>query len=173
MAETVTIDLGDGTTVRAEVLGEVNFQQPETPSDVWGDSGDAGWSGGRRAASQLGSAVALTLDQVRSTVQGVGRWAAESIAQDAAGSPDTFEVEFGLKLAVKSGQLLGVIAEAGSEAGLTVRLSWDLAERRRQQEAAAAAADPAGTAATTTTPPSARNASDSASAPAPRAADAE
>ncbi|MGY0465540.1 CU044_2847 family protein [Kitasatospora sp. cg17-2] len=159
MAETVTIDLGDGTTVRAEVIGEVNFQQPETPSDVWADSGDAGWGGGRRAASQLGSAVALTLDQVRSTVQGVGRWAAESIAQGEAGSPDTFEVEFGLKLAVKSGQLLGVIAEAGSEAGLTVRLSWDLAERRRQQEAAAA--------------PAAQNASDSANAPAPRAADAE
>ncbi|MFJ4671361.1 CU044_2847 family protein [Kitasatospora purpeofusca] len=162
MAETVTIDLGDGTTVRAEVIGEVNFQQPETPSDVWADSGDAGWGGGRRAASQLGSAVALTLDQVRSTVQGVGRWAAESIAQGEAGSPDTFEVEFGLKLAVKSGQLLGVIAEAGSEAGLTVRLSWDLAERRRQQEAAAATAGlPV------------QNASDSASTPAARAADAE
>ncbi|WP_406110868.1 CU044_2847 family protein [Kitasatospora purpeofusca] len=145
MAETVTIDLGDGTTVRAEVIGEVNFQQPETPSDVWGDSGDDAWGGGRRAASQVGSAVALTLDQVRSTVQGVGRWAAESIAQGEAGSPDTFEVEFGLKLAVKSGQLLGVIAEAGSAAGLTVRLSWDLAERRRQQETTAAEAGEAAT----------------------------
>ncbi|WP_328953340.1 CU044_2847 family protein [Kitasatospora purpeofusca] len=165
MAETVTIDLGDGTTVRAEVIGEVNFQQPETPSDVWGDSGDAAWGGGRRAASQLGSAVALTLDQVRSTVQGVGRWAAESIAQGAAGSPDTFEVEFGLKLAVKSGQLLGVIAEAGSEAGLTVRLSWDLAERRRQQEATVAEATTAGL--------PVQNAPAGASAPAPRAADAE
>ncbi|MDY0814101.1 CU044_2847 family protein [Kitasatospora purpeofusca] len=161
----MTIDLGDGTTVRAEVIGEVNFQHPEAPSDVWGDSGDAAWGGGRRAASQLGSAVALTLDQVRSTVQGVGRWAAESIAQGAAGSPDTFEVEFGLKLAVKSGQLLGVIAEAGSEAGLTVRLSWDLAERRRQLEATAAEAATAGL--------PAQNAPAGASAPAPRTADAE
>ncbi|MCX4689671.1 CU044_2847 family protein [Kitasatospora purpeofusca] len=152
MAETVTIDLGDGTTVRAEVIGEVNFQQPETPSDVWADSGDTTWGGGRQAASQFGSAVALTLDQVRSTVQGVGRWAAESIAQGAAGSPDTFEVEFGLKLAVKSGQLLGVIAETGSEAGLTVRLSWDLAERRRQLEATTAEAGEAGEA-TTAGPP--------------------
>ncbi|MEV6978098.1 CU044_2847 family protein [Kitasatospora sp. NPDC093806] len=126
----MTIDLGDGSTVKAEVIGEVNFRQTE------GDSGgDAGFGGGRRAAAQLGSAVALTLDQVRETVQGVGRWAADSITQGAAGSPDSFEVEFGLKLAVKSGQLLGVIAEAGTEAALTVRLSWDLAERRRQQAA--------------------------------------
>ncbi|MER7703990.1 CU044_2847 family protein [Kitasatospora sp. NPDC097605] len=128
----MTIDLGDGTTVRAEVIGEVSFQQPEAAPDEAGDFGDAAFRPGRRAAEQLGSAVLLTLDEVRNTVQGIGRWAAESIAQDAAGAPDGFEVEFGLKLAVKSGQLLGVIAEAGSEAGLTVRLSWDLAERRRR-----------------------------------------
>ncbi|MFB6889720.1 CU044_2847 family protein [Kitasatospora sp. NPDC056327] len=142
MAETVTIDLGDGTTVRAEVIGEVNFQQPDggPPKRDFGDARLGG--GARRATGQLGEAVALTLDQVRATVQGVGRWAAESIAQDAAGSPDSFEVEFGLKLAVKSGQLLGVIAEAGGEAGLTVRLSWDLAERRRQPSAAQPAALP-------------------------------
>ncbi|MFE2110891.1 CU044_2847 family protein [Kitasatospora sp. NPDC059463] len=133
MTETVTIDLGDGTTVRAEVIGEVNFQQQDGSSAKREPFGDARLGGGaRRATEQLGEAVALTLDQVRATVQGVGRWAAESIAQDAAGSPDAFEVEFGLKLAVKSGQLLGVIAEAGGEAGLTVRLSWDLAERRRR-----------------------------------------
>ncbi|WP_217549983.1 CU044_2847 family protein [Streptomyces sp. GbtcB6] len=127
MAETVSIDLGDGTTVSAEVIGELQFQQPKGGD---GDEyGDVRFGAGQRAA-QLGSAVALTLDQVRSTVQGVGRWAADTVAQGAAGSPDAFEVEFGLKLAVKSGQLLGVIAEAGSEAGLTVRLSWDLAARR-------------------------------------------
>ncbi|MGX1953351.1 CU044_2847 family protein [Streptomyces anulatus] len=127
MTETVTIDLGDGTTVSAEVIGELQFQQTEDKNAA--SYGDVGFSNGQRAA-QLGSAVAMTLDQVRSTVQGVGRWAAESITQGGAGSPDAFEVEFGLKLAVKSGQLLGIIAEAGSEAGLTVRLSWDLAARR-------------------------------------------
>ncbi|WP_380281731.1 CU044_2847 family protein [Kitasatospora purpeofusca] len=143
MTETVTIDLGDGTTVRAEVVGEVNFQQPEAASgEVDGDgSGDAAFRAGPRAGAQLGSAVLLTLDEVRNTVQGLGRWAANSIAQDAAGAPDAFEVEFGLKLAVKSGRLLGVIAEAGSEAGLTVRLSWDLAERRRQAAAQSTPAD--------------------------------
>ncbi|WP_157531583.1 MULTISPECIES: CU044_2847 family protein [unclassified Kitasatospora] len=127
-----TIELGDGTTVRAEVIGEVNFQ-PD------GDDSDFGDVGLRNRAAQVGSAVALTLDQVRGTVQGIGRWAAESITQGQAGSPDSFEVEFGLKLAVKSGQLLGIIAEAGSEAGLTVRLSWDLAARRERANPASGA----------------------------------
>ncbi|MFD5816520.1 CU044_2847 family protein [Streptomyces sp. NPDC127038] len=122
MSEIVTIDLGNGDTVTAEVIGDLPFQQPPTA-----DYGDVGV---RQRAAQLGSAVAMTLDQVRGTVQGVGRWAAQSIIEGSAGAPDAFEVEFGIKLAVKSGQLLGVIAEAGSEAGLTIRLSWDLASRR-------------------------------------------
>ncbi|MFD5462341.1 CU044_2847 family protein [Kitasatospora sp. NPDC127059] len=120
-----TIDLGDGTTVRAEVIGEVGFAAA-------GDEDGFGDVALRDRAARVGSAVALSLDQVRGTVQGIGRWAAETIAQGGSGAPDSFEVEFGLKLAVKSGQLLGIIAEAGSEAGLTVKLSWDLAARRER-----------------------------------------
>ncbi|MFJ7245090.1 CU044_2847 family protein [Kitasatospora sp. NPDC098652] len=129
-----TIDLGDGTTVRAEVIGEVGFAAAGG-EDEFGDVGL------RDRAARVGSAVALSLDQVRGTVQGIGRWAAETITQGGAGAPDTFEVEFGLKLAVKSGQLLGIIAEAGSEAGLTVKLSWDLAARRERAGAAPSAGD--------------------------------
>ncbi|MFD3548210.1 CU044_2847 family protein [Streptomyces sp. NPDC058655] len=139
MTETVSIDLGDGTSVTAEVIGELTFEPPAQHGAS--GYGDVGFGSGQRAA-QLGSAVALTLDQVRGTVQGIGRWAAESITQGGAGSPDAFEVEFGLKLAVKSGQLLGIIAEAGSEAGLTVRLSWNLADRRDRTAAQALAAVP-------------------------------
>jgi hypothetical protein len=124
MAQTVTIALDDGSTVEAEIVGEVPFQHP----DEHGDYDDVGV---RSRAAAVGSAVTLTLEGVRDTVRSVGRWAAQTITEGgAAGSPDAFEVEFGLKLAVKSGQLLGVIAEAGTEAGLTVRLSWDLAARR-------------------------------------------
>ena len=130
VAQTVTIDLGDGSTVQAEVIGDVSFRDAGSP----GDYGDVG--AGHRAAA-LGSAVALTLTEVRDTVRGIGRWAAETVtAGGAAGAPDAFEVEFGLKLAVKSGQLLGIIAEAGTEAGLTIRLSWDLASRRATPPAA-------------------------------------
>jgi hypothetical protein len=133
MAETVTIAVGDGTTVQAEVVGQVPFQRPDESGGGYGDVGV------RSRAAAVGSAVTLTLDQVRDTVRSVGRWAAQTVTEGgAAGSPDSFEVEFGIKLAVKSGQLLGVIAEAGTEASLTVRLSWDLASRR----AASGAADP-------------------------------
>ncbi|TXS52788.1 CU044_2847 family protein [Streptomyces sp. t39] len=116
-AETVLIDLGDGTKVAAEVVGSVPFEQSE-------EFGDAAFR--KKAVEKLGSAVTMSLEQVGTTVQGVGRWAAKTITEGEAGNPDSFEVEFGLKLAVKSGQLLGVIAEAGSEAALTVRLSWNL-----------------------------------------------
>lgn len=147
MAETVTIALGDGTEVRAEVVGQVPFQNA-------GESGAFSDVGIRSRAAAAGSAVTLTLDGVRDTVRAVGRWAAETVTEGgAAGSPDSFEVEFGLKLAVKSGQLLGVIAEAGAEAGLTVKLSWDLAARRAASASAGpgttggtGAAAPAGTA---------------------------
>ncbi|MFF2780902.1 CU044_2847 family protein [Streptomyces sp. NPDC058052] len=115
---TVMIDLGDGTSVAAEVVGNLPFEQRSEE-----DFGDVRLR--QKAAAQLGSAVAMTLDQVGSTVQGVGRWAARTMTDGQAGNPDTFEVEFGLKLAVKSGQLLGVIAEAGSEAAMTVRLTWN------------------------------------------------
>lgn len=125
MAETVTIAVGDGTTVQAEIVGEVPFQHPGETGEGYGDVGI------RSRAASVGSAVTLTLDGVRDTVRSVGRWAAQTVTEGgAAGSPDSFEVEFGIKLAVKSGQLLGVIAEAGTEASLTVRLSWDLASRR-------------------------------------------
>ncbi|WP_157537781.1 CU044_2847 family protein [Kitasatospora azatica] len=135
MPETVEIQLGNGSTVTAEVIGELPFQSPAPAR--WGEGGDFGdarFGGGERAA-QLGSAVALTMEQVRSTVRGIGQWAAETITEGgAAGAPDSFEVKFGLKLAVKSGQLMGIIAEAGSEASLTVKLSWDLAARRAAAE---------------------------------------
>ncbi|MEC3997497.1 CU044_2847 family protein [Actinacidiphila sp. DG2A-62] len=150
MTQTVTIDLGDGTTVDAEVIGDLPFQGPDA-----GGTGDAvyGDVGVRDRVGELGTAVALTMEQVRGTVRSVGRWAAQTVTE-SAGSPDSFEVEFGIKLAVKSGHLLGVIAEAGSEAGLTVRMSWDLASRRAAaraggpgDSAAAQAQDADGTAA--------------------------
>lgn len=135
MTQLVTIDLGDGTTVDAEVVGDLPFQDAADAGD--GMYGDVGV--GRRVG-ELGTAVALTMEQVRGTVRSVGRWAAQTVT-DSAGSPDSFEVEFGIKLAVKSGHLLGVIAEAGSEAGLTVRMSWDLAGRRAAARAGDAGAE--------------------------------
>ncbi|MFF2041955.1 CU044_2847 family protein [Kitasatospora sp. NPDC058170] len=113
-AETIEIDLGDGEILHAAVRGN----RPRR------DSGDAG----------AVSAVARhTLGEVRGTIRSVGRWARDTAAQ--CGDPSSFEVEFGLTLAVKSGRLIGVLAEAEGEASLVVRLSWD-------RTAAAAAAAP-------------------------------
>ncbi|MFG2644829.1 CU044_2847 family protein [Streptomyces sp. NPDC048370] len=121
MSALVTINMGDGTEIRAEV---VELTGP-------GSGGDAGL---RRASGRAAEAVALKLDEVRTLIRGMGTWAADTIAGGGPGQPDTFELEFGLKLAVKSGHLVGVIAEAASEASLTVRMSWDTAARRERSE---------------------------------------
>ncbi|WP_329619365.1 hypothetical protein OG357_01615 [Streptomyces sp. NBC_01255] len=123
MSALVTIDIGDGTEIRAEVI---ELTKP-------GSGGDAGL---RRASGRATEAVALKLDDVRTLISGMGTWAADTIAGGGPGQPDTFELEFGLKLAVKSGHLVGVIAEAASEASLTVRMSWDTASRRERSQAA-------------------------------------
>nr|WP_254552434.1 CU044_2847 family protein [Kitasatospora sp. MMS16-BH015] len=80
-----------------------------------------------------------TFDEVRSTVRAVGQWAKDTAAE--CGDPSTFEVEFGLTLSVKSGRLIGVLAEAGGEAALVVRLNWD----RTTERTAGPTADAAGT----------------------------
>jgi hypothetical protein len=104
--ESIEIDLGDGAIVYAAVRGARSGR----------DSGDAG----------AVSAVARhTFDEVRGTIRAVGQWARDTGA--SCGDPSSFEVEFGLTLSVKSGRLVGVLAEAGGEASLVVRLSWDRA----------------------------------------------
>ncbi|WP_051732206.1 CU044_2847 family protein [Kitasatospora phosalacinea] len=100
--DTVEIALEDGTVLHAAVR-----QGPGRPA------GDAG---------AVSSAVTHGLGEVRRTVRSVGRWARETARE--AGDPDEFEVEFGLTLGMKSGRLIGVLAEATGEASLVVRLSW-------------------------------------------------
>ncbi|MGW4380887.1 CU044_2847 family protein [Kitasatospora sp. NPDC004531] len=100
--DTVEIVLDDGTVLHAAV------RAGDRPT-----AGDAG---------AVSRAVTHSLGDVRRTVRAVGRWARETARQ--AGDPDSFEVEFGLTLGVKSGQLISVLAEASGEASLVVRLGW-------------------------------------------------
>jgi Trypsin-co-occurring domain 1 len=119
--EIVELALGDGAVVRAEVLALDQAARRD------GTGGDAGL---RRTAAQVGQGVAMRLDEVRDLVRGMARWAHETVrAQEW--QPDVFEVEFGLKLAAKSGHLVGIIAEASGESSLTVRMSWETGARRR------------------------------------------
>lgn len=114
MGDVITVDLGEGAFVHAEV----------TRLEPAGTGGDAGV---RDTAAKVFGELPQRLDAVRDVVRNVGRWAADSIDGTGAAVPDTLEVEFGLKLAVKSGAVIGVLAEAGGEASFTVRMSWDTA----------------------------------------------
>ncbi|MFJ9607432.1 CU044_2847 family protein [Kitasatospora sp. NPDC101176] len=123
MGDVITVDLGEGAFVHAEVTVLDRTETGPAPTSA-GRGGDAGV---RDAAARAFAELPQRLDAVREVVRGVGRWAADGIAGTGPAVPDTLEVEFGLKLAVKSGALVGVLAEAGGEASFTVRMSWDTA----------------------------------------------
>lgn len=57
----------------------------------------------------------------------ISRWLAEELRSAFPERPERIGVEFGLKLAAKSGTLVGVLAEASGEASVVVRLEWTTA----------------------------------------------
>jgi NTP-dependent ternary system trypsin peptidase co-occuring protein len=67
----------------------------------------------------------LRLEQAGEAITRIGSWAARTVRAGVPELPDEFEVSFGLKLGAKSGKLIGILAEASSEASLTVRMKWD------------------------------------------------
>jgi hypothetical protein len=67
----------------------------------------------------------LKLAGAKTLIRSVGRWAKESIHEGLPGAPQRFGVEFGVKLALKSGQLASVLAEVAGEATLTVKMEWE------------------------------------------------
>ena len=99
-SQLVEVVLPDGTVVLAETSGSAG--------------GDVG--GGLRRFS---------MDEAATALSGVGQWALETVRASLPEQPDSLEVEFGLKLAVKTGKLFGVLAEASGESSLLIRMSWD------------------------------------------------
>lgn len=75
---------------------------------------------------------ALFLHDFQHTVRAVADNLHRALQQHA---PHETSVEFGLELAVQSGKVLSVLAEAGATAGIKVKLSW-------QQRPSVGAADP-------------------------------
>jgi len=63
----------------------------------------------------------LSFDGVRKTITAIGKELSK--AWDEV-KPAEATVELGLKLAVKSGKLTGLLVEGGGEASLTVTLTW-------------------------------------------------
>lgn len=97
MAQAVKVQMPDGQVIWARV---------ETgPSDV--------------AASD--AIKKLDIEGLTSSIKSVSHAVWEA-AQDL--TPDTVGVEFGLELAVKSGQLVSILAEASGKASLKVSMSW-------------------------------------------------
>ena len=99
---TVEIELPSGRTMLAEVVAEGG-----------GDVTD------RRQR--------LALSEIRESLADIGEWAITSVvdALPKPKRPSRLEVEFGIKLAVKTGKLVSVLAEAGGESTVLVRMSWD------------------------------------------------
>ncbi|MGW2248606.1 CU044_2847 family protein [Kitasatospora sp. NPDC001660] len=121
MGDVITVDLGEGAFVHAEVTVLDRAEPGFVAAEPGGDAGV------RDTAAKALAELPQRLDAVREVVKSVGRWAADGIVGTGPAVPDTLEVEFGLKLAVKSGAVIGVLAEAGGEASFTVRMSWDTA----------------------------------------------
>lgn len=101
------VELPDGGTILAEV---------ELPP------GDAGLLDER-----------FRLDAARDMVARVASWAVTTVREHAPAKPDTFEVEFGMKLAVESGKVVAVLGRASGEASLAVRMSWNGDSLKREQ----------------------------------------
>jgi len=76
-------------------------------------SGDVG-AGGRVREALLQGSIARTV-----------RWVKDSVISEMAERPERIAVEFGLTFDVKSGQLVSVLAEASTQASVSVRLEWD------------------------------------------------
>jgi hypothetical protein len=97
--EIVEVELPDGSTFDAEVA-------VSRMADV------AAWDRFR-------------VDQLKDSVEKVTAWVWESVREALPDQPDKVGVQFGLKLAVKSGKLTSVLAEAGGEASVTISLEWN------------------------------------------------
>jgi hypothetical protein len=73
----------------------------------------------------IGALDRFKLDEARSAVAKIGGWARDALREALAEPPDRFGVEIGLKLAIKSGALVSVLAEASTEASIVIKMEWD------------------------------------------------
>ncbi|MBB5868621.1 hypothetical protein F4553_002000 [Allocatelliglobosispora scoriae] len=101
-SEIVEVELPDGTRILAEVTVPAQ-------SDVG-------------ARPRLFHAEALG-----GQISSVSSWILSHVREGLPDRPSQISVEFGLKLGVKSGQLVSILAEGTGEASVVVKLDWPLA----------------------------------------------
>lgn len=73
----------------------------------------------------MGALDRFKLESAKSVIAGVGRWARQNVQAGLPGAPQRFGVEFGIKLALKSGELASVLAQVAGEATMTVTMEWE------------------------------------------------
>lgn len=110
MSNVVPIELPDGEVILARV-------RVEGPSDV----------GVTRVLRKLPA------DDLKKVVAGVAGTVADAVESVR---PDQVSVEFGIEIALKSGKVASVLAEAGGKASLKLTLTWDTAPGKQVRGAA-------------------------------------
>jgi len=118
--EIIEIGMPDGTVINAEVLVS------DSITDV-----------GVRGRLNLGEAKESITSFVHWAVNGLGLSIGDGIADSPGPEPappgmrlERVGLEFGLKLAVKTGTVTSVIAAVGGEATAVVRLEWERCHER-------------------------------------------
>lgn len=102
MTELIEIELPDGTAV----LAQVTVLDPD-----------------------VGALSRFDLAEVTASAARIGDLVYRSIRRSLPHEPNRLGIDIGLTLAVKSGALVSVLAEASSEASITVHMEWDRGER--------------------------------------------
>lgn len=75
-------------------------------------------------------AYSISLDEFRERLRSMTSWVAEEIRSAIPPGPTSVSAEFGFKLAVETGQVFSVLAKAGAEANVSIKLEWDLRDKQ-------------------------------------------
>lgn len=80
-----------------------------------------------RSGGDIAAADRLTAEwkAIKSQVAEVSRHVVELVQDALPEKPAKYEVEFGIKLSAETGPVLGMLAKAGGEASVLVRLTWE------------------------------------------------
>ncbi|GHF13836.1 MULTISPECIES: CU044_2847 family protein [Streptomyces] len=125
MAQGITqVRLDDGTVVWARITEAHELGEDDTADD----GGYADSSAVRRVADMTDGLSDVVRGVVGSLRMGL-----------AAAAPQEVEVEFGIELSAKAGKVISLLADGEGKASITVRLTWNQAERAEPAAATPAA----------------------------------
>jgi hypothetical protein len=98
----VKVDLPDGTAMYVEVEAPARGDIALNPKDL-----------------------RVTWEDFKTQVSTVSKWVLESVKDGVPQTPAKVGVEFGLKLSAETGPLIAVLAKAGAEATVVIKMEWE------------------------------------------------